>query len=188
MSVRRVEWVAALLHSAHSLWALTDGPLLWVQCSGWRSAISCHLLPIKTWIQNTPLKQQRGNETKKTQRRLCYMKGTCNDDPATSTASDSASRSCTNWTVALLTVSPKNVTSGFSIPPQSSQEGTLKWRTCSSSRNTSPSGATMPAWAFQSGFNARKLFCSSSLAETAPQPRQTTLWTQSIVHLHLNRF
>lgn len=74
-----------------------------------------------------------------------FLKPTCNEDPTTSTASDSASLSCTNWTVALFTVSPKNVTSGFSIPPQFSQEGTLKLRTCSLSKKTSPSGATAPA-------------------------------------------
>lgn len=54
ITVRRVERVAALVHSGHSLWPLPSGLLLWVQCSGWQSAISCHLLPIKTCILNTP--------------------------------------------------------------------------------------------------------------------------------------
>lgn len=100
---------------------------------------------------------------------------TCNEEPTTSTASDSASLSCTRCTVCLLTVSPKNVTSGFRMPPQSWQEGTLNWSTCSSSKKTSPSGATPPICTLQSGFIALNRVWRSSLAEMVPQPRHITL-------------
>lgn len=81
---------------------------------------------------------------------------TCIEDPATSMESDSARRWCTKFTFSRLTVSPKNVTSGFRIPPHLLQAGTWKLRTCSSVRKTSPSGATPNASAFQVGFRASK--------------------------------
>uniref|UniRef100_A0A0E9WDG8 Uncharacterized protein n=1 Tax=Anguilla anguilla TaxID=7936 RepID=A0A0E9WDG8_ANGAN len=108
-------------------------------------------------------------------RRNLYPEYTCIEEPATNTPSDSSSFFSTKFTVSLFTVSPKNVTSGFSMPPQLSQDGTRKCWTFSSERKTSPSGATPLDFATHPGLRAVKRSCSVSRAQRDPHPRHTTL-------------
>lgn len=107
---------------------------------------------------------------------------TCNEDPATRTESDSASRWYTKSTFSLLTVSPKNVTSGLRWPPHLLQEGTWKFCTCSSVKKTSPSGATPCASALHVGFKASKSSCNSARGICSPQLRHNTLHDEDVTY------
>jgi hypothetical protein len=76
-------------------------------------------------------------------------------------------------TRVLGTFSPKNTTSGFSMPPQASQAGTVN-SASSSSISASPSGAARSAATRNPGLTACSVCWMASRANRAPQSRHTT--------------
>ena len=104
-----------------------------------------------------------------------YPDQTNNELPQTSTPSLSPNFEQRSSTTFLLTLSPKKTTSGFSVPPQDSQAGTIKFCMASSLMLASASGLTSMTSADQFLFSSSKRDCNFSLQTTSPQFRHLTL-------------
>src|SRR5690606_1874283 len=79
---------------------------------------------------------------------------TISDEPTTSIASLACRAAVASSTRTRGTLSPKNTTSGLSMPPQAGQSGTSKPAKSTPSRSASPSGATVARWASQPGLRS----------------------------------
>lgn len=105
-------------------------------------------------------------------------KNTCREEPRTSKASHLVTCSETKSTMARLTLSPKKVTSGFTIPPHLWHMGTLKVVTSWSLMSTSPSGAIRSPSTAQFRLSWSISVCSSDRLIIAEQSRHFTRYNE----------
>ena len=99
---------------------------------------------------------------------------TISDEPITSIASARASASIAAVTRSRGTLSPKNTTSGFKIPPQA-QLGTSNAEKSTASRSASPSGASFAVRPAKSGLRSSSSCCRRARGSLCPQLMQRTI-------------